>query len=64
VLDYKTDDVTKPGTQVKRTEIYRPQLLAYMAAVARIFNLPAENVTARLIYVGGSKAIAELIPGE
>jgi ATP-dependent exoDNAse (exonuclease V) beta subunit len=64
VLDYKTDDVTIAGKQAARTEYYRPQLQAYIAAIVRMFQLPAENVTARLIYVGGGKVTSELINAE
>jgi ATP-dependent helicase/nuclease subunit A len=61
VMDYKTDDVSVAKKRKERTAVYRPQLEAYIAAVARMFELPTENVTARLVYVGGGNLVTDLI---
>jgi ATP-dependent helicase/nuclease subunit A len=52
VIDFKTDAIL-PGDQAAlaaRTEHYRPQLEAYRQAVARLAQLPAERVAARLVF--------------
>jgi ATP-dependent exoDNAse (exonuclease V) beta subunit len=52
VIDFKTDAI-KPGDKAAldaRTEHYRPQLEAYRRAVARLAQLPAGRVAARLVF--------------
>lgn len=56
VIDFKTDDISQPGVYEKRVEMYRPQLAAYCAAVARLYALPPANVTARVVFVNGERA--------
>lgn len=54
VIDYKTDWVP-PGDpeQVERlVEHYRPQQEAYRDAVAKMYNLQPDRITARLLLVG------------
>ena len=53
IIDYKSDGVSasKPETLVERVEHYRPQIDAYRDAVATMTGLPAERVTARLLFV-------------
>jgi len=53
VLDYKTDtiDDSKQGAVDERVEYYRPQLEAYCRAVTTMFRLPAERISARLLFV-------------
>lgn len=55
VLDYKTDDISQPGKFAERIEHYRPQLTAYCEAVARLYDLPRNSVTARLVFVYGDR---------
>jgi ATP-dependent helicase/nuclease subunit A len=51
VLDYKTDDLPDdPRTIAARSEFYRPQLEAYRRAVARIYRLDKERISARLLF--------------
>ncbi|MBN2023095.1 MAG: UvrD-helicase domain-containing protein [Pirellulales bacterium] len=53
VLDFKTDAIP-PGDSAAlaaRTDVYRPQLSAYRRAVSAMFALPADRVSARLVFV-------------
>ena len=52
VIDFKTDDLTRQDNEAvtQRTAIYRPQLQAYRDAVARMLGLPADRISARLVY--------------
>jgi ATP-dependent exoDNAse (exonuclease V) beta subunit len=59
VIDFKTD-VISPGDDaalVKRTEHYRPQIEVYRRAVARLGELPAERVAARLVFTCAGRVI-------
>ncbi len=53
IVDFKTDSFDGDAAWAirQRTEIYRPQLNAYRDAVSRIYRLPLDKVTARLMYV-------------
>ncbi|HBO45294.1 MAG TPA: hypothetical protein DD670_15475 [Planctomycetaceae bacterium] len=52
VLDFKTDRVADdPAGLDARVEFYRPQMQAYARAVAKMFGLPGDCVTARLVFV-------------
>jgi ATP-dependent exoDNAse (exonuclease V) beta subunit len=62
VIDFKTDDISPPGTFEARVELYRPQLAAYCAAVAKLYELPLGTVTARLVFVNGERTA--FIPAE
>jgi ATP-dependent helicase/nuclease subunit A len=55
VIDFKTDDISQPGALTGRVEHYRPQMVAYCDAVARLYDLPRERVTARLVFVYGDR---------
>jgi ATP-dependent exoDNAse (exonuclease V) beta subunit len=52
VLDYKTDRVGgKPDVLADRVKHYTPQLRAYRNAVSLLLRVPAERVTAKLLFV-------------
>ncbi len=52
VVDFKTDQIgTDPRALQNRVEVYRPQLKAYRDAVAKMFHLNPEDVSARLMFV-------------
>jgi ATP-dependent exoDNAse (exonuclease V) beta subunit len=53
VIDFKTDRLAadNPAALADRVEHYRPQLEAYRRALARLFRLPADRVSARLAFV-------------
>jgi ATP-dependent helicase/nuclease subunit A len=57
VLDFKTDRVEDEAGLDRRVTHYRPQLLAYRAAVARLFDLPEARVQARLLFVAIGRAV-------
>lgn len=53
VLDFKTDNVdprTDADAFARRVEHYRPQILAYRAALARRLALPPDRVSAALLF--------------
>ncbi len=62
LVDYKTDQVSvdEPNEIEARVAHYRPQLVAYQQAVARLFGLPLAEVSARLALVeaGVVRAVA------
>ncbi len=58
VIDYKTDTVTSPAQLSELTEFYRPQLAAYKQAAERITGLPAECITAKLVFL----SVDEVVP--
>ena len=62
VIDFKTDDISQAGVFEARVEMYRPQLAAYCAAVAKLHELPAAAVSARLVFVNGDR-VAFLLHG-
>lgn len=49
VVDYKTDAISNAEVP-KRVEHYRPQIEAYLRAVATLARLPANRVTAALVF--------------
>ncbi len=53
VIDFKTDQLASGDHKAvqKRTDIYRPQLIAYRDAVASMLGLPASCISARLMFV-------------
>ena len=53
ILDYKTDAVNEndPNALDRLVAHYRPQLEAYRRAVATMFRLPGDKITARLLFV-------------
>ena len=57
VIDYKTYTVTNPTQLPELTEFYRPQLEAYKKAAERITGLPAEKITARLVFLSGDEVV-------
>lgn len=57
ILDYKTDEVCNPQALEAKIELYRPQLAAYCLAVAQLFDLPADTVSARLLFVNHDQAV-------
>jgi ATP-dependent exoDNAse (exonuclease V) beta subunit len=52
VIDFKTDrlDPGNLAALADRVEHYRPQLEAYRRALTRLFRLPADRVSARLVF--------------
>ncbi|WP_254511125.1 UvrD-helicase domain-containing protein [Anatilimnocola floriformis] len=56
VIDFKTDDISQDGVFESRVETYRPQLAAYCAAVARLYELSSAAVSARLVFVNGDRS--------
>jgi ATP-dependent exoDNAse (exonuclease V) beta subunit len=55
VIDFKTDTVTNPTQLLELTEFYRPQLEAYKEAAERITGLPAERITAKLVFLSADE---------
>ena len=51
ILDYKTDRVSAEAIH-ERAAFYRPQLEGYRRVLAAMTGLPAENVTATLVFLG------------
>ena len=53
VLDYKTNRIESGDTAelAAKVEHYTPQLLAYRRAVAGIYRLPLQSVSARLVFL-------------
>jgi ATP-dependent exoDNAse (exonuclease V) beta subunit len=53
IVDYKTDtiDLADPRTLQAAVEKYRPQQLAYRNAIAQLFQLPLDQIHARLLFV-------------
>jgi ATP-dependent helicase/nuclease subunit A len=59
VLDFKTDALT-PGDHAalrQRTAHYAPQLRAYRRAVASMYGLPLDAVTARLLFLEAGELV-------
>jgi len=52
VIDFKSDAVSldSPEALEARVEVYRPQLEAYRGAVVSLTGLPAEKISARLVF--------------
>lgn len=57
VIDFKTDTVTSPTQLPELTEFYRPQLEAYKKAAERITGLPAERITARVVFLSADEVV-------
>ncbi|MFW6169640.1 MAG: UvrD-helicase domain-containing protein [Planctomycetota bacterium] len=53
ILDYKTDYINENNPQALNELVahYHPQLEAYRRAVATMFRLPRQNISARLLFV-------------
>ncbi|MBN1909965.1 MAG: UvrD-helicase domain-containing protein [Pirellulales bacterium] len=53
VIDFKTDAVSlsNPAALDARIEIYRPQLAAYRRAVAAMYGLGPDRISARLVFL-------------
>ena len=53
IVDFKTDHLLPGDTEQlhKRQALHEPQLESYRRAAQQIFSLPAERVTARLVFV-------------
>lgn len=56
VIDFKSDPVTSQ-TLGGRIEHYRPQLNAYRRAVSKFANLPADKISARLVFVETGRVV-------
>ena len=52
IIDFKTDLVEDDEVLNRKRKYYRPQLESYRDAVCRMSGLAAENVIARLVFVG------------
>ena len=52
IIDYKTDNVRSDGEIAERAEHYRPQLMAYSAALSRIFKKPVKQCILFFLSVG------------
>ena len=52
IVDFKTDHLFPGDTEQlhKRQAFYEPQLESYRRAVQRMFSLPADRTTARLLF--------------
>lgn len=59
ILDYKTDAISPegPAALAAKVEYYRPQLAAYVQAVAQRYQLPPERITARLVFLSAGKIV-------
>ncbi|MGI9517105.1 MAG: UvrD-helicase domain-containing protein, partial [Pirellulaceae bacterium] len=59
VIDFKTDALPAGDHEAlqKRVEIYRPQILSYRDAVAAIYKLSSDNVSASLLFVASDKHV-------
>ncbi len=53
VLDFKSDSLNPgdPAAVEAKKDLYRPQLEAYRSAVAQLYALPPDRITARLVFV-------------
>ncbi len=52
VIDYKTDNVRSDEDIKKRSEVYRPQISAYAAALSRIFGMEVKESVLYFLSVG------------
>ncbi len=50
VVDFKTDVLKTTKALDERIEFYRPQLEAYRRALAKVLCLPAERISARMLF--------------
>jgi ATP-dependent exoDNAse (exonuclease V) beta subunit len=51
IVDFKTDTISDPAALPARVETYRPQLDFYRQAVAQLFQIAANDVSATLVFV-------------
>ena len=53
IIDFKTDDVSADDadTLAARVEYYRDQLEAYRPAVSKLYHIPPDRISARLVFV-------------
>jgi ATP-dependent exoDNAse (exonuclease V) beta subunit len=52
IIDYKTDAIGEKPSLNAKFEFYRPQILAYRAAIQQMLQLDASHVQACLVFVG------------
>jgi ATP-dependent exoDNAse (exonuclease V) beta subunit len=54
IVDFKTDvlDPSDPTAVAEKIDFYQPQLHAYRLAISQSMNLPQNQITARLAFVG------------
>ena len=57
LFDFKTDTITDDASLAERVETYRPQLDSYRRAVAQLFGLAANQVSAKLVFVQRGEVI-------
>lgn len=53
IIDYKTDEISEPGTMDKLIERYRPQLQLYRQALCRILGLEETDIRMELVFTEG-----------
>ncbi len=60
IIDFKTDRIdNQPGRSLaEKIEHYRPQMAAYKETVAKLFELPAEFVAARLAFIQADEVVS------
>lgn len=51
IIDYKTDTVNDSAAAQQRADFYREQMMAYRNAVASLYRIPHERISARLLFV-------------
>jgi ATP-dependent exoDNAse (exonuclease V) beta subunit len=53
VVDFKTDDLDTGDHEAlqKRVEVYKPQIQSYRDAVAAVYGLRPDDISARLMFV-------------
>jgi ATP-dependent exoDNAse (exonuclease V) beta subunit len=62
VIDYKTDAIPAAAVQ-ERVEFYRPQMEAYLRAVAALRNLASDRVSAALVFTALGQVEWLRLPG-
>jgi ATP-dependent exoDNAse (exonuclease V) beta subunit len=60
IIDFKTDRIdNQPGRSLaEKIEHYRPQMAAYKETVAKLFELPADFVAARLAFIQADEVVS------
>ncbi len=59
VIDFKTDAVGDDESALEAAlQTYRPQLDAYRRAVASLYNLDADRISTRLVFVGAGTVVS------
>ena len=53
IIDFKTDSITLERNDhlAQKIEVYKPQIQSYRDAVAAIYGLSTQDVSARLLFV-------------